>query len=59
MKFPQEEVTAPEMELWCRVIMQVVSHGPAQATSVNQKKVLTKINLNRELLTRSCKINCI
>ena len=55
MKFPREEVTASEMELWCRVIVQVVSHGPAQATSVNQKKVLTKINFNRELLIRSRK----
>ncbi len=32
MKFPCEEVTAPEMELWCRAIAQVVSHGPAQAS---------------------------
>jgi len=32
MKFPREEVTVPEMELWCRAIAQVVSHGPAQAS---------------------------
>ena len=32
MKFPCKEVTAPEMELWCRAIAQVVSHGPAQAS---------------------------
>ncbi len=32
MKFPREEVTAPEMEFWCRAIAQVVSHGPAQAS---------------------------
>ncbi len=31
MKFPREEVTAPEMELWCRAIAQVVLHGPALA----------------------------
>ena len=29
MKFQHEEVNAPEMELWCRAITQVVSHGPA------------------------------
>ncbi len=32
MKFPRKEVTAPEMELWCRAIAQVVSHDPAQAS---------------------------
>ncbi len=32
MKFPREEVTALEMELWCHAIAQVVSHGPAQAS---------------------------
>ena len=32
MKFPRKEVTIPEMELWCRAIAQVVSHGPAQAS---------------------------
>ncbi len=32
MKFPRKEVTVPEMELWCRAIVQVVSHGPAQAS---------------------------
>ena len=32
MKFPRKEVNAPEMELWCRAIAQVVSHGPAQAS---------------------------
>ena len=32
MKFPREEVTVPEMELWCCAIAQVVSHGPAQAS---------------------------
>jgi hypothetical protein len=32
MKFPRKEVTAPEMELWCCAITQVVSHGPAQAS---------------------------
>jgi hypothetical protein len=32
MKFPREEVTVPEMELWCHAIAQVVSHGPAQAS---------------------------
>ncbi len=32
MKFPREEVTVPEMELWCRAIAQVASHGPAQAS---------------------------
>ncbi len=32
MKFPREEVTAPEMELWCHAIAQVVSHGPVQAS---------------------------
>jgi hypothetical protein len=32
MKFPREEVTAPEMELWCCAIARVVSHGPAQAS---------------------------
>ena len=29
---PCEQVTIPEMELWCRAIAQVVSHGPAQAS---------------------------
>ena len=32
MKFPCEEMTVPEMELCCRAIAQVVSHGPAQAS---------------------------
>ena len=32
MKFPHEEVTIPEMEVQCSAIMQVVSHGPAQAS---------------------------
>ena len=32
MKFPRKEVTAPEMDLWCRAIAQVVAHGPAQAS---------------------------
>jgi hypothetical protein len=32
MKFPRKEVTAPEMELWCHTISQVVSHGPAHAS---------------------------
>ncbi len=32
MKFPREEVTLPEMEVWCRTIVQVVSHGPVQAS---------------------------
>ena len=32
MKFPREEVTVPEMELWFCAIAQVVSHGPAQAS---------------------------
>ncbi len=32
MKFPRKEVTAPEMELWCCAIAQVVSHGPVQAS---------------------------
>ena len=32
MKFPREVVTGPEMELWCRAIAQVVSHGPALAS---------------------------
>jgi len=32
MKFPREEVTVPEMELWHRAFAQVVSHGPAQAS---------------------------
>jgi hypothetical protein len=32
MKFPREEVINPEMELWCRAIAQVVSHGPALAS---------------------------
>jgi hypothetical protein len=32
MKFPREEVTVPEMELWSRAIAQVVSHGPVQAS---------------------------
>ena len=30
MKFPREEVTAPDMELWSRAIEQVILHGPAQ-----------------------------
>ena len=32
MKFPRKEVTAAEMELWCRTIVQVVSHGPVQSS---------------------------
>ena len=32
MKFPRKEVTAPEMELWCHAIAQVVAHGPVQAS---------------------------
>ncbi len=32
MKFPREEVTAPDMELWSRAIAQVVLHRPAQAS---------------------------
>jgi hypothetical protein len=32
MRFPRKEVTAPEMELWCRASVQVVSHGPAQVS---------------------------
>jgi hypothetical protein len=32
MIFPHEEVTVPEMDLWCCAIAQVVSHGPAQAS---------------------------
>ena len=32
MKFPREVVTAPEMELWCRAIVQVVTYGPAQTS---------------------------
>ncbi len=32
MKFACKEVTATEMELWCRAIAQVVSHGPAQVS---------------------------
>ncbi len=32
MKFPRKEVTATEMERWCRAITQLVSHGPAQAS---------------------------
>jgi hypothetical protein len=32
MKFPREEVTVPDMELWCRAIAQVVVHGPAQTS---------------------------
>ena len=32
MKFPREVVTVPEMELWCRAVVQIVSHGPAQAS---------------------------
>jgi len=32
MKFPREELTVPEMELWCRAIAQVVAHGPAQGS---------------------------
>jgi hypothetical protein len=32
MKFPREEVTVPEMDLWCCAIAQVASHGPAQAS---------------------------
>jgi hypothetical protein len=32
MKFPRKEVTAPEMELWCCAIAQVMLHGPAQAS---------------------------
>ena len=32
MRFPREEVTASEMDLWCRAIAQVVAHGPAQAS---------------------------
>jgi hypothetical protein len=32
MKFPRKEVTAAEMELWCRTIAQVVSHGPVQSS---------------------------
>ena len=43
MKFPREEVTAQEMELWCRAIAQVVSHGPVQASlgafKVNRHKL--------------------
>jgi hypothetical protein len=31
-KFPCKEVTAAEMERWCRAIAQVVSHGPVQAS---------------------------
>ena len=30
MRFPREEVTVWEMELWCQAIAQVVLHGPAQ-----------------------------
>ncbi len=32
IKFPRDEVTIPEMELWCCAIAQVVSHGSAQAS---------------------------
>jgi hypothetical protein len=32
MKFSRKEVNAPEMELWCRAIAKVVSHGPVQAS---------------------------
>ncbi len=32
MKFPLEEVTVPEIELWCRALVQVESQGPAQAS---------------------------
>ena len=32
MRFPREEVTVPEMELWCQAIAQVVLHSPAQAS---------------------------
>ncbi len=31
-EIPREVVTAPEMELWCRAIVQAVTHGPAQAS---------------------------
>ena len=30
MRFPQEEVTVREMELWCHAVAQVVLYGPAQ-----------------------------
>ena len=32
MRLPCKEVTAPEIDLWCRAIAQVVAHGPAQAS---------------------------
>ncbi len=32
MRFPHEEVTAPEMDLWCCAIAQVMAHGPVQAS---------------------------
>ncbi len=32
MKFPHEEVTELEMIFWCRAIVQVVMHGPAQSS---------------------------
>ncbi len=32
VKFPREEVTVAEMELWCRTVAQIVSYGPAQAS---------------------------
>ncbi len=32
MKFPREVVTAPEMELWRRALVQVVTQGPAQVS---------------------------
>jgi hypothetical protein len=32
MKYPCEEMTAPEMDFWCRAIAQVMSDGPAQAS---------------------------
>ena len=38
MKFPREEVTTPEMELWCQAIAQVVAHGQA-LTSLGSYKI--------------------
>ncbi len=29
IKFPRKVVTVPEIELWCRAIVHVVTHGPA------------------------------
>ncbi len=44
MKFPREVVTAPEMELWCRAIMQVVSdsYDPLTLLKLIEKLVLFK-----------------